>query len=189
MCKSKYRFSSVRHSFYYLSQEQSMYIKWSSPSSIPQSGCGAWSDWTYVLTLNGQIISSDLEETHKVIQKVDFDTIFDIQVQAQSSGGIGPKSESWIVKSWPKLPFIPILYLLTHNKMETRNLLGQVKVNKIENTTLLFVPASNVLPKCHSTSAPISLKFKKSVYVYKLPVRFIFEKSALPYCPLLSTYV
>ena len=49
MCKSKYRFSSVCHSFYYLSQEQSMYIKWSSPSSIPQSGCGAWSDWTYVL--------------------------------------------------------------------------------------------------------------------------------------------
>ena len=139
--------------------------------------------------MNGQIISSDLNETHKIIQQVDFDTIFDIQVQAKSTGGIGPKSEPWIVKSWPKLPSNPMLYLLTHKKMEARNLLGQVKVNKIENNTVLFVPASNVLPKCHSTSAPISLKFKKSVYVYKLPVRFIFEKSALPYCPLLSTYV
>ena len=80
-----------------------------------------------------------MNETHKVIQQVDFDTIFDIQVQAQSSGGIGPKSESWIVKSWPKLPSNPILYLLTPKKMEARNSLGQVKVNKIENTTVLFV--------------------------------------------------
>ena len=93
--------------------------------------------------MNGQIISSDLNETHKVIQQVDFDTNFDIQVQAQSSGGIGPKSESWIVKSWPKLPSNPILYLLTHNKMEARNSLGQVKVNKIENTTVLFPYPNN----------------------------------------------
>ena len=98
--------------------------------------------------MNDQIISSDLNETHKVIQQVDFDTIFDIQVQAKSTGGIGPKSEPWIVKSWPKLPSNPFLYLLTHNKMEARNLLGQVKVNKIENITDLFIPTSNLIPKC-----------------------------------------
>ena len=98
--------------------------------------------------MNGQIISSDLNETHKVIQQVDFDTVFDIQVQAKSTGGIGPKSEPWIVKSWPKLPSNPMLYLLTHKKMEARNLLGQVKVNKIENITDLFIPTSNFIPKC-----------------------------------------
>lgn len=101
-----------------------------------------------VLSLNGQIISSDLNETHKVIQQVDFDTIFDIQVQAKSTGGIGPKSEPWIVKSWPKLPSNPMLYLLTHNKMEARNLLGQVKVNKIEDMTDLFIPTSRFISKC-----------------------------------------
>ena len=100
--------------------------------------------------MNGQIISSDLNETHKVIQQVDFDTIFDIQVQAKSTGGIGPKSEPWIVKSWPKLPSNPMLYLLTHNKMEARNLLGQVKVNKIENNTDLFIPKSNFIPNEYS---------------------------------------
>ena len=98
--------------------------------------------------MNGQIISSNLNETHKVIQQVDFDTIFDIQVQAKSTGGIGPKSEPWIVKSWPKLPSNPMLYLLTHNKMEARNLLGQVKVNKIEDMTDLFIPTSRFISKC-----------------------------------------
>ena len=103
--------------------------------------------FSFGLSLNGQIISSDLNETHKIIQQVDFDTIFDIQVQAKSTGGIGPKSEPWIVKSWPKLPSNPMLYLLTHKKMEARNLLGQVKVNKIENITDLFIPTSNFIPK------------------------------------------
>lgn len=68
-----------------LQNQQLMHIKWSGPSLIPQIGCSAWNDWTYSLNINDQIISSNLNQT-QLTQNVDFDTIYDILIQAQSPG-------------------------------------------------------------------------------------------------------
>ena len=84
---------------------------------MPQIGCAAWSNWTYALTVNGQIISSDLNQT-QIVQEVDDDNEIEIEIQAKSSGGIGPKSEVMKVKSWPKLFSSPMLYLMTVHQVE-----------------------------------------------------------------------
>ena len=65
--------------------QQLMYIKWSGPDLMPQIGCSAWNDWTYTLVINGQIIPSNLNQT-QFVQNVDFETVYDIQIQAQSPG-------------------------------------------------------------------------------------------------------
>ena len=65
--------------------QQLMHIKWSGPSLMPQIGCSAWNHWTYGLNINNQITSTNLNQTH-FEQNVDFDTIYDIQIHAQSPG-------------------------------------------------------------------------------------------------------
>ena len=108
--------------FGFLDGQQTIFLSWTKPKSFVS--CGAWQDWTYNLYINNNKVSHVNDSFYSF--EVNNDVNLEISIEAESSGGLGPRSRVYKVRTWPDLEQPPVLYTLKNHKIESRNMMGDL---------------------------------------------------------------
>ncbi len=115
---------------------QKAFVKWKSPALMHQLGCSSWKQWAFDVNFNNE--SVDNLNTTQFDKTVEFDQVITVQVQPKSSGGLGPKSEIFVLKSWPRLEQEPRVKVMTSDQIVSRNLMNEVQDETFLDLTEMF---------------------------------------------------